>query len=277
MPELPEVDVMVSYLAQCGIKNRIVEGVRAYHTKFDHLIDEQKLCQLIGTELLSVTRKAKYILFRFDNGYLVGHNKFSGFWSLKSKPWSFNYLEFDRPVGTKDIRFELLLSGGEVLQYHDARCLGILNHEPTRCIATVNYLASMGPDVVMTPNTDVSFYSKWWNPEDLVQSAKDSNTQIKLLLLDQKKQAGIGNIYACEALWRARINPFKSAKMLSVATLNDLHSKVVMLMTLAVNHSVKYGDYIKVFREKFCKDCGTDIKREVQANRGTYMCPQCQV
>lgn len=269
---------MVSYLNDAPIKGRIVEGVRARHVKFDNLIADQKLKLLIGTEILGITRKAKYILFKLDNGFLVGHNRFSGFWSLASKPWAFDYLEFDRPAGgaeAKDIRFELHLSGGEVLHYHDARCLGVMKYEQRRNPATIPYLAHMGPDVVHTSNLDPSFATSW-STSDLIRAAKETQSPVKSLLLDQKVQAGIGNIYACEAMWKAKVNPFAPANSLAEPKLESLHKAVIDLMSTALSHSVDYDKYIQVFRAKICPDCKTAIKREEQQNRGTYMCPQCQ-
>jgi len=286
MPELPEVDTMVNYLARV-VKNRTITSFQAEHKSFTKLFDMPGIHNVPGTQILGVTRKAKYILFQLDNGYFVCHNKFSGFWSYEEEPWSFDYLEFKRPISQKDVRFRIHLDAeigdgvpgdahnGKWLDYHDARCLGQIKFEETRDPATISYLAHMGPDVVVTPHTDRNFHNTWTYFHLKKACAKTGRT-IKAMLLDQKVQAGIGNIYACEALWMAKIDPFSVARGLSDLQISRLYKAIYEVMKIALDHSVKYDDYINIFRQKECPVCKGPVVRKEQNKRGTYMCDSCQ-
>lgn len=279
MPELPEVDVMARYLANSGIVGRTINCHMAEHKAFAKFYEDAKVHRIVGTQILGVWRKAKYLLFQLDNGFLVGHNKFTGFWSYEGEPWTFDYLEFNRTVTTKDIRWrmELIRPGRDPqwLNYHDGRCLGSLKFEETRDPSTIPYLAHMGPDILITSKTHPAFRTEWTS-DILKSSMRKTGQSIKAALLDQKRQAGIGNIYACEALWLAGINPFSRAKDLSDAQLEALWSAVNKVVTDALMYKVKYDKYIKVFRQEVCPRCQSPVSREVQQNRGTYMCKECQ-
>jgi len=95
--------------------------------------------------------------------------------------------------------------------------------------------------------------------------------------LDQTLQAGIGNIYACEALWRAGVSPFRPANEVKEAAVARIYDSVLEVVSLAIEQQVNYDNYIMIFRTPNCPRCGDDTTRTEQANRGTYWCRRCQV
>jgi formamidopyrimidine-DNA glycosylase len=269
MPELAEVHCMVSYL------KRVLPFGSPIQTSFHHTKVHAGIDHINGAALADVTRKAKYILFHTDKGILLCHNRFTGYWSLASQPWSFDYLEFKRNPSTKDIRATFDLNG-DSLEFHDARLLGVLEfYSGIHDAKHIPKVAMMGPDVVLTNTTDKSFLQPWL-VGDFVTAMKGTGQAIKLALLDQKLQAGIGNIYACEALWAAKINPFKRAKDVQDDDLVQLWRCVKDVLQQGINKNIKYDDYIKIFRADICLICLTKVTRSVQANRGTYWCENCQ-
>jgi len=234
-----------------------------------------------------VTRKAKFMLFYTTKGILLCHNKFTGFWSLKSNPTTFDYIEYDRDSkSTKDVRVRLELareSGHgklllDELRFHDARCLADLEfYEDVHDPREIPRLVRMGMDVVATDTLDPHFGARDWSASDLARAlATSRRKEVKLVLLDQYKQAGIGNIAACEALLRARINPFRGADSITPQEIQRIHDAVVKFMHVAVHNEVDYERYILVFRRERCGSCGSAVTRYVQANRGTYACSMCQ-
>lgn len=227
-----------------------------------------------------ITRKAKYIILHLNDGILLCHNKFTGYWSLDIKPWTFDYLEYDRKPGPKDIRATFNVMGPDgthgLLEYHDARLLGELEFfKGTKDPTLIERLNHLGPDVVETPTLTPAFRNTLWDFCAFQHAMKTTGQPIKLALLDQRRQAGIGNIYACEALWRASINPFGKAK--DCKSLHPLYTAIKEVMSEALSHKVDYDKYIKVFRRDKCERCNTAITRSEQANRGTYWCQVCQV
>lgn len=259
----------------------------------DRYMDYKSIDALLGARLNAngakevVTRKAKFMVFYTTNGILLCHNKFTGFWSLKSKPQTFDYVEYKRdPASTKDVRVRIDLArepkAGTIqldeLRFHDARCLADLEfykdvHDPRE----IPRLTRMGMDVLATDTLDPYFRASDWSIGDLSRALADAGRkEIKLALLDQYKQAGIGNIYACESLLRARINPFRSCNSITPSEVQRLHGAVIKLMHIAVSNNVAYDNYLLVFRRDRCGSCGSAVTRFVQAKRATYACKSCQ-
>lgn len=280
MPELPEVESMVGYLQGCGLVGAKIYGVQAHHYRFNEIAASEGL---VGATITGISRKAKYMIFRTDAGILLCHNKFTGYWEHSQKPWSFDYVEYKRPPNKMtDVRFvlDVLPSGtphiGPRLMFHDARCLADLGFYPGITSAkSIKKLAGMGPDVMVTPTLDSEFVADSWTLDVFLKGLKRKNA-IKLHLLDQTVQAGIGNIAACEALWHSEINPLKPAGQLSVLEAKALHKAVLDYMQVSIQNKLEYGKYLQVFRVKECVKCKSEVKRITQANRGTYLCPSCQ-
>lgn len=236
---------------------------------------------LIGQEINRVTRKGKYQLFHLTHGILLTHNKFTGLWDVKSKPWTYHYVEHERQAdNVKDIRITFILENGEQLRFHDARALGVVEFFYTDNPLDLDRLRRQGPDVLITDTLHESFEALTWNLADLVDDAKKTSRDIKTLLLDQSKQSGAGNIYVCEAMWEARIDPRTPSKFLTKDQLNSLMVAIRTRMTESINNEIDYVKTLKVFKVRnkpmLCSRCSNSVDRMVQANRGTYWCSTCQ-
>lgn len=288
MPELAEVCLMTRYLRDKAqvIDSRIV-GVDI-PKRYNYFNDKAQVPErLVGKVIRRITRKAKYQLIYLqdvvtgsDDGILLVHNKFTGLLENPAHPWTFNYVEYERKTGNeKDIRITFRLHDGERLVFHDARCLGDVNFYPTTNPREIKKLMTMGPDVLHTDTLDEAFRQDVVTAESLGKELARHKQDVKAVLLNQKFQAGIGNIYVCEALWECGIHPLARACDV-VDRADDLLKAVRDRMTQSMDSTIDYLNVLKVFkvrkRAMVCPRCQGKIERMEQANRGTYWCPREQ-
>jgi len=256
MPELPEVENTVRILRPKVVGKEIVE-VEALDPKLGHV--PQNLA--LPARVLELLRKGKYIIFDLGERKLVLHLRMSGhlFWTHSLSEIS------------KHTRLILRFSEGTLL-FIDPRRLGTAE-------VVEEFSEPLGPDAL----GDLSF---------LDEALLKSRAPIKLWLLDQRNIAGLGNIYASEALFLAGIDPRRPASSLKkreVAKLKDAIHRVLREALEAMGTTLEdkayrtpegeSGDYEpKVYgREGLpCLRCGTPIERIELGGRGTYFCPRCQ-
>lgn len=271
MPELPEVETVVRV-----IRPRLV-GRRILRTRFR--IPRQLAPQtprdlaraLRGSLIRDVTRRGKFIVIETDTGTLLVHLRMTG--RL--------YVRNGREPGSTYERALFYLEGQNgTLVLHDPRTLGTVRFFPTG--APLTPLADMG-----------------WEPlrkrvrvEALRELLARRNVAIKLLLLDQRLWAGIGNIYASEILWDAGIDPRRAAASLKQPELARLIASVPKILKRALRRGGTTlrnfaspdgipGAYQEEFRVYGCEgepcpSCQRPIVRIVQAQRSTYYCKYCQ-
>ncbi len=263
MPELPEVETFVRGLAPAVGRSIASADVR-----------DAKLAvsarELQGARILAVRRRGKYIGVEFDDGRtLVIHLRMSGRLRLGCGECEAKY-----------VRLVLRLGKGMDVYFVDPRRLG-----------TANVCAS-GFDVpVGIEPLDAEF-----TPSALAKLAAASRAPIKSFLLDQRKVGGIGNIYAAESLWRARIDPRRAANDLSRDEVRRLHRAIVSVLREAVEGlgttlgssvsdyhptSTEAGSFqneLAVYGREGepCARCGETVERIIQAGRSTCYCPACQ-
>jgi formamidopyrimidine-DNA glycosylase len=225
-----------------------------------------------GPVINGVYRRGKRLIFDLDNGIsAVCHNAMSGFWDTSDEPWTFDYVEGKRESKTTDVRLEFELDSGRVLRFHDARLFGSLSTCPTPLLQKM--LEKVGAEAIRTPRM---------LPDSPVFNILDSavflsgKKPIKQLLLEQERIAGVGNIYAAEALWRAQIHPSR----LGVSLKGDDHQRLLecvqSVLKDALAYGLRYDEYLKVYRREFCKNCGNKIGKIDIAKRTTYFCVHCQ-
>ena len=170
---------------------------------------------------------------------------------------------------------------GEVLYFNDQRRFGYIKVVPTGEVASLQYILNLGPEFLRTISLK-QFCTKLFK----------SQKPIKQLLLDQSKFAGVGNIYACESLWRAQIDPRKIASKIAKEQAQKLYISIEEVLREAIDrHGASrqnfrdiYGqkgdvqNYFAVYEQegKSCGRCGTRIEKFALAGRGTYSCPTCQ-
>ncbi len=282
MPELPEVEVLVRHLAPL-IKGRSIRSVRVNRTKVIEPTTIQSLTRALrSARFLSLSRRGKYLVFQLRTTktlrplLLVGHLGMTGRMYLQSA---------DAPL-PKHAAVVLNL-GRENFVFEDTRYFGRLTLDDRS-------LAALGPEPLDSPSP----------PESFVSALKRSSQPIKVKLLDQSLVAGVGNIYASEALHRARISPLKPARDLDPQQIKRLWRCIQRVLaeairsgsTLPLNYSGTGGsdglfyfgsapgapDYyeerLRVYDRagKPCARCRTKILRVVQSARSTFFCPTCQ-
>lgn len=268
MPELPEVEVTRLGIAP-DLTGRRVTNVVARVPKLRYPIPANLNALLCDRVLLSVTRRAKYLLLDFGHGRLLMHLGMSG--SLRLLPSGTPPEKHDH----LDIEF-----GNTLLRLRDPRRFGAalwLNAEESNPLLDV-----LGPEPL-----DASFTAHW-----LHAALKKRGTPIKPTLMDGHLVVGIGNIYASESLFRSRISPKVVASKVSLQRLERLVPEIKATLEAAI---AKGGSSLRDFihsdgssgyfqQEYFvygrdghpCRVCGTTIKRMVQAQRATFYCPTCQ-
>jgi len=289
VPELPEVETIVR-----GLKMRITGKKIADITVLENRtleFDKKLITEVIAEhKISSIWRRAKVMIWDLTSGYsLLFHLKMTGQFVLRSPteqafagghPTS----SMDKTTSLPDssTRVVFLLDDGSQIYFNDQRKFGWIRLLPTAEVHSDKFLASVGPE----------YDHESFTPQYLWQKIRNRITPVKALLLDQKIVAGIGNIYADEALHLARIHPARKASSLSKAETTALFNAILSVLADGIKHGGtsfdkyvnaegKPGNYIKharVFRREGqnCMDCGDVIVKTKVAGRGTHFCPTCQ-
>lgn len=274
MPELPEVETI-----RLGLQEKIV-GLKITDVEIrTPKIFQGEKKEIIGAQVKGIRRRAKILILDLDNDKsLVIHLKLTGQLIFHKNGTS---AVFSLPAKTTHLIF--ILSGSSKLYYNDIRKFGYIKVVETEEVEKLKALAKFGPEP-FTPQFTLKRF------KEILSKKKVS---IKLLLMDQKQIAGVGNIYANEALFLARLNPQRKANTLTEEERERLYQAILEVL----KKGIKYGgssvdtyvnvsggkgkmqEYFRVYgREgKLCpKSCGETIKRITLGGRGTFFCPACQ-
>jgi formamidopyrimidine-DNA glycosylase len=253
MPELPEVEEARTRLAKAA-EGKTIARLRLLHPAFAKRITPGRLRGLKGRRIVRVERRGKHQLVHLDDGRTVAiHFRMNGDWDIGT-------------VGDEEPRFtraQLELSDGTRVSLTDMRAL-----------STVELFDEGEGDPELGPEpTDPAF-----NADTLGVSLARRKGAIKPALLDQKMVAGIGNIYASEALWAAKISPKAMAASLSahrrerlIVAIREVLSEAPAGRYWAKHEGSRWNVYDREGEK--CPRCGATIKRIVQAGRSTYYCP----
>ncbi|HEU0177083.1 MAG TPA: bifunctional DNA-formamidopyrimidine glycosylase/DNA-(apurinic or apyrimidinic site) lyase [Blastocatellia bacterium] len=273
MPELPEVEIVTRRLRELTAGKTIIKAQLIRAGLSPENSPRQFAASLKGARVEDVARRGKHILARLSNGRtLVIHLRMTG---------RFFYL--DRGAeNTPHTHAVLWLDDGKKLLFDDQRHFGLMMVARTAELDRVKYLNKLAPEP----------FSPEFSPEYLHDTLKRSSQQIKLALLDQTKVVGLGNIYASEALHRAKINPRLPAQRLSKPRVDLLRKEILAVLGEAIANDNQfdveagdldssYGRYDHVTRVyeregRPCRVCGAPIRRITQGARSTYYCPRCQ-
>lgn len=271
MPELPEVETIRRDLEPL-VTGRTITGVEVdpatlpllAGTTFDVLESN-----LVGRAIKSLGRRGKYLLFELDDGrWFVAHLRMTG--RLVWRPHNAPPEQYQRA--------RLMLDNGCDLRWSDLRKFGTWRIYDR----LDDLLAKLGPEPI-----DENFDLKTFRAALAGRTAP-----VKAVLLDQRRMAGLGNIYVDEALFQARIRPDTPAGELSSAAVKRLHQAVRDVLERGIEYrGASFRDYVdgqgnqgqqhmyvQVFRRdgKPCYTCGTIIQKTVVGGRGTHFCPRCQ-
>lgn len=287
MPELPEVETVRIGL-QGFLPGKTIKAVHHDWPKGFPNAPADVEQFLIGSRILEVKRRAKVLLIELDTQYsLVIHLKMTGQLVYRGDHERFgaghpnDSLVHDLPDKTTHVHFDF--TDGSHLYFNDQRKFGWVRLMPTVEVPHLDFFVHVGPEPLSDDFTSTDFIQR------LNRRAKSG---IKAVLLDQTVIAGIGNIYADEGLWAAKIHPESKVQDVPEGKLSTLYSELRRILQLSiekggstdrnyVNAEGKKGSYLtfaKVFRRegKPCPRCGTTIIKTRVAGRGTHICPVCQ-
>jgi formamidopyrimidine-DNA glycosylase len=280
MPEFPEVNIQVRYLRERVKGWKITDCGWNGDTHLANLPEDQRkaVCKSMfaDNEIVDVTQRGKQIIFRMRQGIVTSHLMFRGRWSVVGDHFISNYKRHRDPPTESSNSFWLI--GAQVTQrlnFYDPEYrahVKVFPHanDPTE----VEEVAKLGPEVLVLPETDPSFADAWTVEEFRTQSAR-SKQAIKAFLLDQKRQSGIGNIYVCEALYRARIDPNRPAQSLSSDEAQALFEATRSLMQKAIDTNLDYDQVVEIYNCK--KDPnGHPVSRDKVGGRDTFWVPAVQ-
>jgi formamidopyrimidine-DNA glycosylase len=268
VPELPEVETTCRGIAPHLTGRRLVDWVlRVPALRWPVAIPEE----LRGQPIRSVRRRAKYLLIGFDHGALILHLGMSG--SLRILPAHAPLLKHDH--------VDLCLDDGRILRLNDPRRFGSLHWQPEPVDAHW-LLAGLGVEP-LTPAFDGEY---------LKTAARGRRVAVKQFLMDGHVVVGVGNIYANEALFLARIRPTRAAGRISLPAYQALAGAVRQVLGAAIAMGgTTLRDFVNqdgqpgYFKQSLwvygregepCKVCGTTLKGIRQGQRATVYCPVCQ-
>ncbi|MES9990557.1 MAG: bifunctional DNA-formamidopyrimidine glycosylase/DNA-(apurinic or apyrimidinic site) lyase [Candidatus Thiodiazotropha sp.] len=270
MPELPEVETTRRGIAP-HIEGQRIDRVVIRQPRLRWPIPGTLPQLLKGRKLLSVSRRGKYLLLALHNGTLIMHLGMSG--SLR--------IVNAGTAAQKHDHFDLQFGNGSLLRLRDPRRFGAVlwTDQPEM---THPLLAGLGPE----PLGEV------FDGDYLHARGKNRRTTIKQLIMDSKTVVGVGNIYACESLFRAAIHPSRPSNRISIQRYRRLAEEIRKVLTEAIaqggttlrdflNEDGKPGYFVQSLRVygrdgEPCPDCGNPIRSKTIAQRSSFYCPLCQ-
>lgn len=286
MPELPEVETIVRRLVHT-LPGRHIESAHVARANVVRGSVSRFVRALEGSRIENVGRRGKFIVASLGGGPVwLTHLRMTGKYQIVAGP--------AQPPRTRAVaerntmeaytRAVFDLDDGTRLLYIDPRTLGemeVMPAEQWRRRDEALGVEPLGPA---------------FTPEELMRRLAASRRPVKEFLLDQTKIAGLGNIYAAEALWRARISPRRRAQNVGPIRAERLHRAIVEVLTEAIGKSGtsigstymdwadgdgapgEFYNFLAVYDREGepCRRCGTPIRRIVQGQRSTYFCAACQ-
>lgn len=283
MPELPEVETVRRGLLPV-LEGRTIARASAFRPDLRFPLPKNLGKEISGKTVIGIERRAKYLLMRLGDGVvgntggdmiLLSHLGMSG---------RYRVYEDDAPPLEAHDHVEFVTDDGVTIRYNDPRRFGFIDLFPVRDAETHKLLAGLGPEPL----------SNAFDGPELANRLGERRTSIKAALLDQRVVAGVGNIYACEALFRAGISPKRMAKTVKGGRADKLATSVRNVLNEAIavggsslrDHRQTSGE-LGYFQHNFavygragepCRGCDGAgvVKQIVQAGRSTFYCSRCQ-
>lgn len=278
MPELPEVEAIARTLRPL-VRGKKIRSVHVFHPIATKPQTPSELARLASNQTIrEVSRHGKYLILELTRGIIVLHFRLDGrlLWFASAKELFAKANNAPHNVHV-DVAFEF---NRGVLGFADRRHFGRVHYFESREAAPG--LASLGADAL----------SKEFTPARFAAMLAASRRPLKEFLLDQSRVAGIGNIYSCESMWLARIDPRRRANSLSKKESVKLHKAIVSVLHRALecclhpapdfrDPSWWFQGIEPILRaydleDQPCRRCGHLIRRIAQGGRSTYFCSTCQ-
>ena len=270
MPELPEVETTRRGISPALVGRRVTRVV-IRDRRLRWPIDPRLETAITHQAVRRIDRRAKYLLIVFETGTLIVHLGMSG---------SLRILSADVPPQLHD-HWDIEVDSGAVLRFHDPRRFGSALWTDANPLEHP-LLAKLAPE----PLSDA------FSPDYLFRATRKRKVAIKQFIMNSQVVVGVGNIYASEALFRARISPRRAAQRLSRLQAAALTQAIKAVLAAAIDiGGTTLRDYVNAdgmpgyFRQKLfvyerqgqaCRLCRTPVKQFVQGNRSTYWCAVCQ-
>lgn len=287
MPELPEVETVRRGLERL-IVGLTIRDVTSDNPKSFPSSPHEVAQFVVGSKVASVRRRAKVLIIELETGHsLVTHLKMTGQLVYRGRVQFGAGHPNDSLVGElpdRSTRVTISFTDGSILFFNDQRKFGWMKLFPSIEVPEIDFMKRIGPEPLEDELTVADFVARL---------RRRQGTSIKAALLDQSVVAGIGNIYADESLWAAKLHPASRVGVLSDTQLGAILPEVRRIMRLAIDKGGStdknyvnaegrrgnYLDFAKVFRRtgEPCERCGTPITKLRVAGRGTHICPHCQV
>lgn len=273
MPELPEVETVRRGLNTL-VAGAVIERVDVFWSRMiTPPFSSQKFAEkLVGEKIHTIERRGKYLIFLLDHWAMISHLRMEGKYEVTTSKEDYK----------KHTHVVFHLTDGRDLRYLDVRKFGRFTLVPIDKQDEYEPIKKLGPEP--TPETFCT--------SDFQKTLSKTGRAIKAAILDQQVVAGVGNIYADESLFEARINPMKPANTLTKTEVKHLHDAIIDVIDRAVqaggstirtykNTLGEAGEFqvsLHVYGKKneACPRCGTPIEKIKVAQRGTHFCPQCQ-
>jgi formamidopyrimidine-DNA glycosylase len=270
MPELPEVETTRRGI-EALIINKVVDSVKIHNAALRWPVSQELKTRLPGQKVGAVGRRSKYLLFTFEAGSMILHLGMTG------------HLRIDSSLAErrKHDHVEIVFTDGTAMRYNDSRRFGSIlwtEEDPLQHMR----LAELGPEP----------FSCAFDAAYLYKRSRTRKIAIKPFLMDAHVVVGVGNIYASEALFRARISPLKPAGKVSKASCERLVEAVTIILKEAIaaggttirdfaNSEGKPGYFKQELRVygragQKCTSCDTLIRQIRLGQRSTFYCPGCQ-
>lgn len=268
MPELPEVETVKEGLNRFLDSRPALTEIDFYRKDLRTPLPVRKRRSVYGQKVISLKRRAKYILIELESHYLLSHLGMTGSWRQ------------GQPIDNNHDHLRLKFSDGTSLVYRDPRRFGIFDIISKTQLSTDKRLQSLGPEPFE------------FTGSELFKISRGRKTSIKSLVMDQRVVVGVGNIYACEALFMAGVSPGKAAGRLTQRHCVALVEEIKKVLSSAIRQGgTTISDYIqaegdlgyfqnvlKVYGRsgQACTKCKKSIKVKPISGRSTYWCPICQ-
>ncbi len=270
MPELPEVETVRQTLRK-KVLNKTIKSIDILYDKIIKTDLNLFKTRLINQTIREIERYGKYLLFRFDDDYLISHLRMEGKYLLRTK---------DKEI-EKHTHIIFQFTDDKELRYHDVRKFGTMHLKPHDEVFQDEPLAKLG----------IEPFDKTFNLKYL-KNKLNNKRKIKSSLLDQTIVTGLGNIYVNEVLFLANIHPKRISHTLS----DDEIKRIIMATISVLNKAIELGGstirsyysddnitgrfqnelYVHNRIDEPCYICGETIKKIKVCGRGTYYCPVCQ-
>lgn len=252
MPEFAEVNKQVRWLRE-RVEGANVNAFGYSGGHFSALKNGPEKTRVLaeffeGATLERVTQRGKHVVMHLSTGTLISHLMFKGRWSIQGDDFVSHYKHHKEAPTPKSVNFWMETSAGQI-NFHEPEYKGKVHAFPGSPSGKVLELADLGPEVLVTPETDPAFTDEW-TVDAFREGAARSKIAVKAYLLDQKRQAGIGNMYACECLYRARVAPDRPANALTPSEVAAIHGELQAVLRLSIESDLDYGQVLQVYRRE---------------------------